>query len=128
MAIEGWTTVSSEPVIGMAICCEGLSYFVNTVDKTGHPHNIEYMAGLVPPLSCKAETFAVKVFADNASNMKGLREELKKTNPALVLYGCQAHLLNLLSQDLARDQQPTLVKVLDIFKFLRNNHQTHAML
>ena len=33
-----------------------------------------------------------------------------------------------LAQDLARDQQPTLVKVLDIFKFLRNNHQAHAML
>ena len=132
LAIDCWTTVSSEPVLGMAICCDGLSYLVDSVDTTGHPHTIEYMAALVPPLLNKAEdTFGVKVVAvctDNASNMKGLREELRKINPVLAVYGCQAHLLNLLSHDLTRDQQPTLAKVLEIFKFLRNNHQAHALL
>ena len=104
LAIDGWTTVSCEPVLGKAICCVGLSYLVDSVDTTGHPHTIEYMTTLVPPLLNKAEdTFGVKVVAvctDNASNTKGLREELRKIIPVLAVYGCQAHLLNLLSHDL----------------------------
>ena len=43
-------TVSSEPVVGIAISCDGLSYLVDSIDTTGHPHTIEYLAELVPPL------------------------------------------------------------------------------
>ena len=60
--------------------------------------------------------------------MNNLRAALKEQRPELLVYGCQAHLLNLLAKDLAKEQQPTLDRVQEGLKFFCNNHAAHAEL
>ena len=57
---------------------------------------------------------------DNAANVAKMRTELKSTHPEMISYGCSAHILNLLSQDL----RITYLKhhIVQIVKYFRNNH------
>ena len=46
LAIDGWSTVTNEPVIGVNVTTNSGSYLVDTVDTSGFPHNSEYLASL----------------------------------------------------------------------------------
>ena len=64
------------------------------------------------------------VVTDNASNMAKMRRELETEDDEVVLtYGCSAHLLNLLAQDLT--DHDTKRMITEVVKFLRN-HQVPA--
>ena len=49
ICVDGWSTVTAEPVIGISLCVGGRSYLRDTVDTTGHPHTMQYLAGVVEP-------------------------------------------------------------------------------
>lgn len=130
MSLDGWSNVHNEPLV----CCSimtlsGLSILTNTVDTSGHCHTAEYLKDVA--LDCIKDcenTFGVKVrsfVTDNTGNVCKMRQYLQETNEiSIITYGCSAHLLNLLAQDV----EPPGVKetVLKIIKYFRNRHLPSA--
>ena len=70
----------------------------------------------------------VGVVTDNASNMQKMRETIHSLMPEVISFGCQAHVLNLLSNDLHKEKESIFAKIIDILKWFRNSHAAHAAL
>ena len=127
LVLDGWSTRSNDPIIGVSIITSSKVLLVNTVDTTGHPHTIDYLVELFREQVeiCEKE-WKVKItclVTDNAANMSGLRRRVKSKEMLLHSYGCQAHLMNLLAKDIYQDQ-----KVLIVVKHLRNHHEESAQM
>ena len=41
LALDGWSTISNEPFIGISITTRTGLFLINTIDTTGHPHTAE---------------------------------------------------------------------------------------
>ena len=66
------------------------------------------------------------VVTDNSRNMEKMRKALEEENPDLITYGCLAHWLNLLGQDIT---PPTVIKhIVEVNKYFRNHHIPGALL
>lgn len=106
-----------------SLTSEGKVYLVNTVD-THSRHTAEHLLEIVETTAEKCEKSygcAVKSFVtDNAANMAKMRRDLGKKDKKLVAYGCSAHFLNLLAQDL----QVKYIKehITQNIKYFRNHH------
>ncbi len=124
LSVDGWSTLSRDPVIGIAITVAGLTVLFATVDTTGEPHTASHLMDLVDHYIDEAEnTFQCKIVSvgtDNASNVRLMRDLLHEKRPDLLYVGCQAHWLNLLLKDLANDVT-ILEKILEILKWVSNN-------
>ena len=58
--------------------------------------------------------------------MEAMRRNLKDDDPSLTVYGCPAHWLNLLRQDITTTQ--VINQVVEINKYFRNHHIPGALL
>ena len=61
------------------------------------------------------------IVTDNAANMAKMSEALKSEDSELLAYGCSAHLLNLLGDDVTPSNVIKHVK--EINKYFRNHHK-----
>ena len=66
------------------------------------------------------------LLTDNEKKMEVTRCTLKEHNPSLTMYGCSAHWLNLLGQDVTPSKVVT--QVVEINKYFRNHHVPGALL
>ena len=46
LALDGWSTTSKDPIIGVSIITSSKAILVNTDDTSGHPHTIDYLVKL----------------------------------------------------------------------------------
>lgn len=130
LSIDGWSNVHNEPILCAVVTNKkGENYLLETIDTSGCPHTIEYLIEVVKNCMIKCENefkcIVRSVVTDNANNVKGMRTEIQ-SNPDfdLITYGCSAHLLNLLAEDL---NIPNIKEqILHIVKFFRNNHFANA--
>ena len=79
LVLDGWSTRSNDPIIGVSIITSSKVLLVNTVDTTGHPHTIDYLVELFREQVeiCEKE-WKVKItclVTDNAANMSGLAKK-----------------------------------------------------
>ena len=78
LAVDGWSTVQRDPVLGVSLTVGRRTFLVNTIDTTGVPHTAEISADIVLKEMERVEAeFGVKlvcVATDNASNMVKMRE------------------------------------------------------
>lgn len=85
LAVDGWSTLAKDPVIGISLCVLGATYLIKTEDTLGKPHTADYLAALVEENVKYAEdTFGVHVVGcvtDNASNMVATRRILQERLP-----------------------------------------------
>lgn len=132
LSLDGWSNVHNEPIICVTVTTEnGEIYVVDSLDTSGYPHTAEYLVSVAKSSITKCENVfacAVRsVVTDNAANVTSMRSELQKDDAYDVLtYGCSAHLLNLLSQDL---NIPNVKEhIVHICKYFRNNHLAAAKL
>ena len=132
LAVDGWSNLMNEPVVGIAITCEDKTILVDAIDTTGQPHTAEYMSEVTLAGIEKAEdTFKVKVnhvVTDGAANMKRMRDIITESRPEILTYHCQPHLLNLLAKDLQKLQQSNVGKIISVLKYFRNKHAALAEL
>lgn len=126
MSLDGWSNVSNEPIICASVTsASGEIFLVQSIDTSGFSHTAEYLTELAKEIVFNCEhnfNCSVRSFVtDNAKNVKGMRQELDKDNQLdLLTYGCSAHLLNLLAQDLKTDDVKE--HIVYIVKYFRNNH------
>ena len=130
LAIDGWSTLTNEPVIGICFMSGNECYLANTVNTTGEHHTGDYLLELAKhQIAYVEEEYEVKIrslVTDNAANMVSMRKQI----PELHTYGCHAHIANLLSKDILnhKDFKPVLAKVLTVIKFVRNTHDCSTAL
>jgi len=124
MQQDGWSTVQNDPVIATCISVEGKAYFVDAKD-TGTTHKTaeaclemlkDSRSAAENAYGCKVKSFVT----DHARNMEKMRKALEEEDDTVVTYGCLAHGLNLLGQDLT--PAPIMKHVVEIHKFFRNHH------
>ncbi|CAG9814586.1 unnamed protein product [Phaedon cochleariae] len=124
MSLDGWSNIHNEPIVCCSIMTQsGDSYLVSTLDTSGHPHTAEYLKEVATDAIQKTEeTFGVKVrsfITDNTGNVLKMRKELIK-DVDIIHYGCSAHILNLLAEDL--DIPGVTEHILKAIKYFRNKH------
>ena len=130
MQQDGWSTLHNDPVISTSITCEGNGYFVDAQYSGENAKTAEYCQDMLK----KSKSFAEQsygctvrtIVTDNARNMVKMREALEAEDEELTTYGCLAHWLNLLGQDLT--PQTLMRSIVDINKYFRNHHIPSALL
>ena len=78
LALDGWSSLANDPVVGVSITTSVGTFLVNTVDTSSESHTSTYLVELLKMEKEKCETkWGVKiksVVTDSASNMKSMRE------------------------------------------------------
>ena len=126
LPLDGWSNVTNDPIVGISFIASGESYLANTIDTSGESHTSAYLVSLLTDQIRECETdWGIKiasVVTDNAANVTGMRAAYNVTG--VHSYGCQAHVFNLLANDIAQSANNNGFngKLTSIIKFLRNNH------
>lgn len=87
------------------------------------------MCIILDAISEAEEKYACKVEAvvtDNEAKMAKMRDELKRDDPNLTVYGYSAHYLNLLGGDITINTIER--QVTEVNKFFRNHHRPTSLL
>lgn len=123
LAIDGWSNIHNEPIVCASVTCDEKVYLVSTLD-THSKHTSENLLEITEASIEKCEKeygcFVRSFVTDNAANMAKVRKELAKKDDTLIAYGCSAHLLNLLAQDL--EIKEVKEHTTQIIKYFRNHH------
>lgn len=125
---DGWSTVQNDPVIVHAISDGTRTVFLNAVPSGDNLKDATFCLKLLKEaMRFAEEKFKVKIVAcvtDNCSTMRLLREKLEQIEPDILVYGCNAHLLNLIGRDLSKVELTDRIKTVQ--KFYRNHHMESA--
>ena len=127
---DGWSNIHNEPVVAHSIRCNGKSYLLNAVPTQDMEKSSDNCAKLLEEAMALSETlYGVEVngvCTDNASSMKKMRKTIQEKKPQVETWGCSAHLLNLLGQELTPDA--IMGRVVKVQKHFRNHHREGACL
>lgn len=128
LVIDGWSNIHNEPIITSCIQVNGNSYIVD-VDNTGATKkSAEFLSTkcseIIQITKEKYDCQVKSIVSDNAKNMEKMRHQLEEKyeseGSTLITYGCAAHWLNLLGQDITPS---SIIKhVVEIHKYFRNHH------
>ena len=61
MSVDGWSNLTNNPVVGIAITCNGRTILDDAIDTTGSPHTAEYMAVTLDGIKKAEEVFGVEL-------------------------------------------------------------------
>ena len=116
--------IHNTPVIATSLQCEGKSYFLSAVDAGTNKKTAAYCTSVAQEaISTATEQYqctVTGVVTDNEKKMVAMKQNLHDSNPELTVYGCSAHWLNLLGQDITPAQ--VINQVVEINKYFRNHH------
>lgn len=127
---DGWSNCHNDPIVASCLQVGDQSYFLDSVATGSMSKTAENCKSLAADsIKTARETYNCKVTSvvtDNAANMAKMRQALKDDDPDLNVYGCSAHLLNLLGEDLTPSAIMKHVK--EVNKYFRNHHKPCALL
>lgn len=128
---DGWSNIHNDPVVATCITtANGQSFFLDAHDTGAMQKTAENCKQQVQKsmkiaekkFNCSIRT----VVTDNAKNMEKMRQVLQQDDPGLIVYGCTAHWLNLLGQDIT--PSALMKHVVEVQKYFRNHHRPSAWL
>lgn len=129
MSMDGWSNIHNEPLI----CCSivttnGDSILVDCVDTGVERHTANNLKDLaVNAIKIAHEDFHVTVgsfVTDNAANVQKMCLDLANDFD-IIQYGCSAHMLNLLAQNLEIPEASNAI--IRVIKYFRNKHLPAAL-
>lgn len=101
---DGWSDVTSRPLINMMLVCPVGEVFLGSVDTTGKKKDIAYVANeMAKYIEEVGPQNIVQICTDNASTMLGAVKKLQIDYPHLYGQGCAAHILDLLLEDWGKE-------------------------
>ena len=113
LSLDGWSTITNNPVIGVAFTLrEGASYFIKAIDTTNLPHTseqlVQWAIEAMRMVENESHVKIISVVTDGAPNMVKMRNTIEdqirgNQYRPIYIYGYQAHLLNLISKELDKD-------------------------
>ncbi|ODM92305.1 hypothetical protein Ocin01_14379 [Orchesella cincta] len=118
---DGWSTNQNAPVVSHCLHTGTKAVFFDAVATECNKKDANYCYKLLDDAIAKAEAdfscVVVGVVTDNCSVMKALKRVTNIERPELFVYGCNAHIFNLLGQDLSNEQLiEKVVSVQNIFE------------
>ena len=127
---DGWSDIHNNPVIAHSLHTGNSVHFVSAVETGSNKKTAAFCTSLAQKAMLEAsEKFCCEVSAvvtDNEKKMDVMRKELQKEDNELITYGCSAHLLNLVGQDLTPSN--IICQIVEINKYFRNHHVPGALL
>lgn len=127
---DGWSNIHNDPVLATCVTTDTGTFFLDATDTGSLPKTADNCKELCQVSISKAQAeygcTVRSIVTDNAKNMEKMRDALQKDDPQLNVYGCSAHWLNLLGQDIT----PTSIMkhINDVTKYFRNHHAPCAWL
>ena len=130
MMQDGWSDIHNAPVIATSLHSEGLAYFLLAVDTGTNKKTAAYCTSIAKDaMTLAQEEYGCKVIGivtDNEKKMEVMKTSLKEADQNLSVYGCSAHWLNLLGQDITPSQ--VISQVVEVSKHFRNHHVPGTLL
>jgi len=127
---DGWSTGQNEAVICHCIHSHYQNHFLNVVTPGINQKTADYCSRILSEAIMEAENVlsckVVALVTDNCNTMLALRELIVQKYPQLITLGCQAHVLNLLGNDISNSK--ILDDVIYVQKFFKNHHYEGARL
>lgn len=127
---DGWSNIHNEPVVASCLHVNNKVYLLDCHDTGAMTKSADNCKNLASDsIKVAKDKFGCSVnsvVTDNAKNMENMRTALKTDDPSLVVYGCSAHWMNLLLQDITPNQ--VMKHVIEIQKHFRNHHKPNAWL
>ena len=132
LSLDGWSKVHNEPLVcKAATTTSGESFLIDCVDTKDNTHTAEYLESVSNDgIKKGVQKFQFKVcgfVTDNTGNMKKIRANLQQDQnnfKDVLMFGCGAHILNLLAKDLTI--KAVVDKVISVVKYFRNDHLPNA--
>ena len=130
MMKDGWSDIHNTPVIATSLHSDGAAYFLSVIDTGTNKKTAAYCTSVAQDAIKEAkEVYGCHVTAmvtDNEKKMEVMKQNLKDIDPDLTAYGCSAHWLNLLGQDITPFQ--VINQVVEVNKYFQNHHVPGALL
>lgn len=127
---DGWSDIHNSPVIAHCIHTGSKAYFLSSDETGANKKTSDYCAELAKTaMSVAAAKYGCHVKAvvtDNEKKMLKMRDILHCDDESLVVYGCGAHWLNLLGQDITPSK--VVSQIVEINKYFRNHHAAGSLL
>ena len=103
MSIDGWNNVHYEPVVCATVTTMNSNiYLADTIDTSSHSHTSDYLVDVAVNFGNKCEKqFGCKVSSVVTDKAENVSKMETRDDVGVIMYGCSAHMLNLLAQDLA---------------------------
>ncbi|XP_045110374.1 uncharacterized protein LOC123504116 [Portunus trituberculatus] len=124
MAMDGWSNAHNDPVLVLSLLVDGKMYLIDCVDTKESRYTTDCLVEIAEINAKKVkETFGCTVRSfvtdDYDVNMAEMRKKLVNGENILI-YGCSAHLLNLLLQEM---QIRTMKEdITEIIQYFLNHH------
>ena len=127
---DGWESVTHDPILAHSYHDGEKNYLLDIKDCGSNKKDGEFCCNeVVKVIQEFKEKTGKEVFAvctDNEPKMLRMRRLLLETGLVCLCYGCQAHYMNLLGNDVS--DQNLLGKILTVQKHFRNVHRAHGLL
>ena len=97
---DGWTNVKGEPVVNYMAASSLGSFILERINTGAQSHNAEWISRDIMRVIDKTSAKVAGVVTDNTNTNKGAWTILRQKYPKKFFYGCVAHTLNLLVNDI----------------------------
>lgn len=123
LALDGWTSVSSRPLINAMLVSPAGELFLGAVDTSGKEKDAVYVATVIEKfIQQLGDENIIQVCYDNAPVMLNAGKLVKSLYPSIFIQGCAAHAMDLLLEDWGKmkwvkellDRAKNLVKFIKI--------------
>jgi hypothetical protein len=118
---NGWTSVTNQPIINILVVSSEGPTFLSSVDTSGNEKTAEYIAALLGERIAEVgQDKVVQVVMDSAVSCAAAGKLIEEKNPSIVCSPCCAHCLDLLFEDIGKQQWISFViqQGRDIVKFV----------
>ena len=123
LALDGWTSVSSRPLINAMLVSPAGELFLGAVDTSGKEKDAVFVATVIEKfIQQVGEQNIIQVCYDNAPVMLNAGKLVQALYPSIFVQGCAAHAMDLLLEDWSKmkwvkellDRAKNLVKFIKI--------------
>ena len=121
---DGWTSVTNRPIINLLVVSSEGPTFLSSVDTSGNEKTAEYIAALIGERIVEVgQDKVVQVVMDSAASCVAAGKLIMKKYPSIVCSPCCAHCLDLLLEDIGKQQWigHVIQQGRDIVKFVTNS-------
>lgn len=126
---DGWTNVTNRPIINFLVVSSEGPTFLSSIDTSGNEKTAEYIAAAIGERIVEVgQDRVVQVVMDSAASCVAAGKLIMKNFPSIVCSPCCAHCLDLLLEDIGKQQWigHVIQQGRDIVKFVTNHQSSLA--
>ncbi|XP_035713088.1 uncharacterized protein LOC118437806 [Folsomia candida] len=127
---DGWSTNQNKPVLSHCLATPSGSYFLSAestgAEKKDSETCFKYLQKAIDYCTESLNCSVVGIVTDNCSTMTAMQTLIRKDYPHMEVYGCNAHLFNLIGEKFT--DKDLAEKIRHVQTYIRNHHFTSGRL